>query len=124
MPRELTNLEIDDFLNRHPDVWDSLNWDPAYSYPQDGVAVLDPSGRYVLVWRDASRIWHYVDLADLREMQTIATSNNAPRFISDPDYLSLIHEQLGVIWKGTEWLGLGLIVAGLGIAAYTFTSRR
>ncbi len=119
MPRELTNLEIDQFLQRHPDVdlavWDITNYQPTalpLAYPDPGLAVKDPSGRYVLVWRDASLFWHYIDLADMTLMDTIAQETNRPAYISDPDYLGLLKDQLPSAKDLINWTALGLIVVG------------
>src|SRR5947209_6737353 len=110
MPRALTNLEIDDFLQRHPDVSNAVHaidmggpdaapgW--TLAYPSAGEAVLDPSGRYVLVWQDASRRWWYIDLADMMQMATIAAATNAPAYVSDPDYLGLIHDAISGVVSG------------------------
>ena len=123
MPRELTNLEVDDFLARHPDVWDMVDANAdELVYPADGLAVLDPSGRYVLVWKDASGRWHYIDLADMREMQTIAESVNAPTFVSDPDYLGLIHERIqGLL---TTSISVAIPTLLLIAAGYFLLSRK
>lgn len=119
--RELTNLEIDQFLARHPDVWDMVEAnDRQLVYPGAGLAVLDPSGRYVLVWKDASGIWHYIDLADMTQMQTIANSTNAPHFVSDPDILGLIHDQL--VSMGT--FTFSFLVPALIIGAAIYFGRR
>jgi len=119
MPRELTNLEVDQFLQRHPDVWDMVDANAReLVYPQDGLAVLDPSGRYVLVWKDAIGIWHYIDLADMTEMQSIAESNNAPAFISDPDYLGLIQERIKDLVNTSLSIGIPTIVIVGGLIVF------
>jgi hypothetical protein len=118
--RELTNLEISDFLLRHPDVADMVGWDDSLLvYPADGLAVLDPSGRYVLVWKDASARWHYVDLSTMPEMQSIAQAINAPLFISDADLLGLIHEQL----LGIGSVTVSFIIPALIIGAAIYFGR-
>jgi len=120
MPRELTNLEIESFLQRHPDVQTSVEAVQAggvaqlpIAYPGAGVAVQDPSGRYVLVWRDATRHWHFIDLADMTLMNTIAAQVNNPQFISDPDYLGAIRDAV----FGPSGLGSGGLIDILALAA-------
>ena len=113
--RELTNLEILQFRERHPDVDTMIDMDDSQlSYPAPGLAVLDPSGRYVLVWRDASRRWHYVDLATVPEFQTIAAQVNAPRFVSDPDLLGLVHDLISnvLLPSFNGLVALGVLVVG------------
>jgi len=125
MPRELTNLEIENFLDRHGDVKASVYAIEhggftalPLAYPLAGVAVQEPSGRYVLVWRDAVGRWHYIDLSDMSMMDTIAAETDQPAFISDPDYLGLIHEQiqqaLNLTISGVEWVPL-LVVGVLAV---------
>ncbi len=115
MARELTNLEVEQFLDRHPELRDMMDLRAReLVYPSDGLAVLDPSGRYVLVWQDFSRVWHFIDLADMTLMQTIANQANAPAYVSDPEYLTLIHEQLGTAGMG---IGATVIAAALIVGA-------
>lgn len=73
MPRELTEPEILDFLERHGDVWrmktlidngSSPTAAVPLAFPYHGLAVREDSGDYVLVWRDASERWHFIDLSD------------------------------------------------------------
>lgn len=114
--RELTNLEIDQFLQRHPDVWDMVEAnDYRLVYPRQGLAVLDPSGRYVLVWKDASGVWHYIDLSDMTQMNAIAQSVNAPYFVSDPDLLGLIHDQISNIGTVTVSFLVPALIVGAAI---------
>jgi len=120
MPRELTNLEVESFLQRHPDVQTSVEAVEAggvaqlpIAYPGAGVAVQDPSGRYVLVWRDATRHWHFIDLADMTLMNTIAAQVNNPPFVSDPDYLGAIRDAV----FGPSGLGSGGLIDILALAA-------
>ncbi|SRR6266478_203177 len=122
MPRELTNLEVSDFLGRHPDVQQSVISNGPLTdqifYPSAGVAVLDPSGRYVLVWSDASNRMHFVDLADMTQMAAIAASTNAPAYVSDPDYLGIIHDALrGMLTVGVDMGSLLLLGVGAILAA-------
>lgn len=120
MPRELTNLEVESFLQRHPDVETSVEAVESggvaqlpIAYPGAGVAVQDPSGRYVLVWRDATRHWHFIDLSDMTLMNTIAEQTNKPQFISDPDYLGALKEAV----FGPGGLGSGGLIDILALAA-------
>lgn len=131
MPRELTNLEVEGFLQRHADVqqqkiiidgggYASL----PLAYPNAGVAVKEPSGRYVLVWKDASSRWHFIDLSDMSQMDSIARATNQAPFVSDPQYLELIQSAVS--------RALNLTVSGLefvpfvvgGLVLYEFLKRR
>jgi hypothetical protein len=88
------------------------------------VAVKEPAGQYVLVWRDASRRWHYIDLSGWPLMESVAAQTNRPAFVSDPQYLELIQSQLdrafNLTLSGLEWVPW--IVGGL--VAYEVLRRR
>lgn len=121
MPRELTDLEIDGFLERHPQVWTDVGiingggyTAAPLAYPKAGMAIQEPSGRYVLVWRDASQRWHFIDLSDMSLMNTIADQLNQPPYVSDPDYLGGILDALQLtVSVGSEGLMAAVVVIGV-----------
>jgi hypothetical protein len=126
MPRELTNLEIEAFLTRHAEIANAVQRirDGGYTavplaYPNAGVAVREPSSRYVLVWRDASLHWHFIDLSDMTAMETIAAQVNLPEYISDPGSLELIHSELGNLGNAIVSVLRSLsVVLVIGLVAY------
>lgn len=70
---------------------------PGGGIPHYGLAVLDPSGRYVLVWRDASKRWWFIDLWD---MELFAREINKPLYWSpDANFLSQVFRRAGEVLK-------------------------
>lgn len=124
MPRELTNLEVNAFLARHPDIYQQKNLldaggptSPAYplAYPLSGLAVQEPSTRYVLVWRDAGRVWHFIDLSD---MPDFASEANKPQYYApDSSLVDAIMRRIQELLKTAEDLSgtLPIVVAVMGL---------
>jgi len=97
-------LEISLFKDRHPALVQEINLisDPdSYGtgsdldYPRAGRAVLDspPAGDYyVLVWRDASGRWHFIDLSD---RPNLFREINKPPFVStDASFLDNVLQEM------------------------------
>lgn len=111
MPRALSALEASLFLDRHTEtgptgltlleekhlidnggMFSEHTGDLAYPWG-DGRAIYDAGyNGYVLVWRDASKRWHYIDLSDKPALA--GQFNNEPYVSPDASFTNNIFDEL------------------------------
>lgn len=122
MPREMDFLESALFIDRHAGLLDEIQridnggmfgeftGDLAFPWG-DGRAIYDQAmNGYVLVWRDASKRWHYIDLSDKPQLD--GEFNNEPYVAPDSSFTQAILEELKLAVPRVEsLLTTGLIFA-------------
>jgi hypothetical protein len=122
MPRAMNALEASLFMDRHPGLLDEKHLidnggmisaetgDLTFPYG-DGRAIWDPTFQgYVLVWRDATAHWHFIDLSD--KPQLAAQFNGAPYVSPDTSFTNSILAELQQAGQGLQAsLTTGLILA-------------
>lgn len=122
--RALDALNASLFRDRHPELVHEIDLVESggaseLSYPADGQAILDQVlGGYVLVWRDASARWHYIDLSD--DPTLAAQFNLAPYVSPGASFLQNALDQAYKVFGGVgelvswvPWIVGGWIVISL-----------
>lgn len=67
--------------------------DPS-GYPPHGVLIKSVEGRNVLVWYDASKILHIIDLTGYRYEDSFVREAIKPEYSENPQYLELFQETI------------------------------
>jgi hypothetical protein len=67
--------------------------DPS-GYPPHGVIIKSTEGRNILVWYDASKVLHIIDLTGYKYEDSFVTESLKPEYHEDPKYLELFQETL------------------------------
>lgn len=132
MPRAMDALEASLFMDRHPGLLNEKHLidnggmfseetgDLTYPYG-DGRAIFDQAvNGYVLVWRDATAHWHFIDLSD--KPQLAVQFNQAEYVSADSSFTNNILTELQHAGQGLQAaLTTGLILA---VAVIVLSQRR